>query len=471
MAVRIMIFEDEGIIAQDLKLRLEKMNYVVPAMAVSGKNVLEKVEKARPDLIFMDIMLKGKTDGIDLAAKIREHHDIPIVFLTALSDEKTLERAKETEPYNYLLKPFHDTELKISIEMALSKHAKDKVKLSRERWLRSVLQSMGEAILIVDKEGEITFANEEAARLLDTTVEELKVSDIRLWLSDPVADPQQSFFAQLLELFRGDAASVRQAVVLRSLKDHLPGEAIATPVATEPNAIPAVTIVLRPATETDQTETYSGGVQWEKLDVPLAIQDPFILQSLTNAPNLRREGNNIIRTFGDFRMKLDGKTVDLTAWRSKKAVDALAFLLLHYPSPVHKEVLISFLWPEVSLKTGISRLHHVISELRKYLSPESQRYQRKSFIQYSHNEYRFDPLDQVILDLVMFEELVKVGNRMWNSNNRDRAFVFYAEARLWKSGDLFPKYRYEEEFENKRLGMNQMEETAQERLEEAGYED
>ncbi len=464
MSVRIMIFEDEGIIAQDLKLRLEKLGYVVPAMAVSGKNVLAKVGAADPDLIFMDIMLKGRTDGIDLAGKIKEHFDVPIVFLTALSDDRTLERAKETEPYNYLLKPFHDNELRITIEMALDKHSRDTRKQEQQKWYQAVLASMGEAVLVIDKKGIVTYCNEIAAKFFKQEINELQHSNVR-HLITVHKEKSDRIIDNLASIFNGDALSVSLQVEFTGPSPDTPGMIIASPVRIDPSIISGATLIIHSEASSGKTQDTTDASAGIKLDVPLAIHDPFILQCLTNAPTIRQQGTNIVRTFGDFKMRIEEQDIKLTEWRSKKALDVLAFLILHYPSPVHKEMLINFLWPDIDVNTGISRLHHVVSELRKYLSPESQRYKRHSYVQYSHNEYRFDPQDQVVLDLVMFEELVKVGNRMWNSDNRKRAKEFYEEALLWKTGDLFPKYRYDEEFEDKRDAMNLLEETAQERLE------
>ena len=118
----ILIVEDELLIAENLAIKLNELNYKVVDIVSSSQAAIAKANTHIPDLILMDIAIKGDTDGIATAAKIRKIHDIPIIFLTAYADEKTLERASQTGCYGYILKPFKDRELHATIKMALSKH-------------------------------------------------------------------------------------------------------------------------------------------------------------------------------------------------------------------------------------------------------------------------------------------------------------------------------------------------------------
>jgi putative two-component system response regulator len=119
---RIMIVEDEGIVATDLARQLTALDYDVVAIAYSGEEAVEKAREVHPDLVLMDIVLAGKMDGIQAAGKIEKIADIPIVYLTAYSDEKTLGRAKISGPSGYILKPVKSKQLHISIEVALHRH-------------------------------------------------------------------------------------------------------------------------------------------------------------------------------------------------------------------------------------------------------------------------------------------------------------------------------------------------------------
>jgi PAS domain S-box-containing protein len=162
---KIMVVEDEGIIAQDIKNCLENLGYNVPDVVYTGQEAIEKAASVRPDLILMDIVLKGDIDGIETAAEIRKRYNIPIVYLTAYEDDKTLKRAKVTEPMGYILKPFEERYLRSSIEMALYKHAMENKLKESERWLGTILKSVGDGVIVTDSESRVTFMNPVAEYL------------------------------------------------------------------------------------------------------------------------------------------------------------------------------------------------------------------------------------------------------------------------------------------------------------------
>ena len=122
---RILIVEDEVVVAEDIKKRLEDLGYEVAGIEHTGLGAVEAAEKTNPDLVLMDIMLKGDMDGIVTAGVIKDRLKVPVIYLTAFSDNETLSRAKITEPYGYLLKPFEERELHSTIEIALYKHKAD----------------------------------------------------------------------------------------------------------------------------------------------------------------------------------------------------------------------------------------------------------------------------------------------------------------------------------------------------------
>ena len=111
MKTRILIVEDEGLIALDLKKRLEQAGYVVPAIEDNAPDALLAVENLQPDLVLMDIRLRGPRDGIEAADEIRRRFCLPVMFVTAHADRETLDRASITEPFGYIVKPFHSVEL------------------------------------------------------------------------------------------------------------------------------------------------------------------------------------------------------------------------------------------------------------------------------------------------------------------------------------------------------------------------
>ncbi|MDX5477073.1 LytR/AlgR family response regulator transcription factor [Fontibacter flavus] len=130
--VRILIVEDELLIAEDLKDILEELGYEVCGIAVSAREAMVLIEEKSPDLALLDIQIKGGRDGIQLAADINEQYHMPFIMLTSHADLQTLNRAKEVHPYGYLVKPFHEKDILAAIEMALANFAKEQEKKQHE---------------------------------------------------------------------------------------------------------------------------------------------------------------------------------------------------------------------------------------------------------------------------------------------------------------------------------------------------
>ena len=126
-----MIAEDEKIIALDLSITLQRLGYNVVGIAATGNEIFDLIEKFNPDLIMMDILLEGEMSGIDAADIISQKYELPVVYLTALTDDETLQKAKRTNPFGYVLKPYDEKTLHSSVEMALYKHQVDRELLIR----------------------------------------------------------------------------------------------------------------------------------------------------------------------------------------------------------------------------------------------------------------------------------------------------------------------------------------------------
>jgi two-component system cell cycle sensor histidine kinase/response regulator CckA len=138
---RILIVEDDNIIALELRNRLEGMGYDIVAVTAYGEEALTHVEQDPPDLVLMDIQLRGGLDGIEAAAAIQTRFNLPVVYLTTYADEHTLQRAKVTQPYGYIIKPFQERELSTTIEIALDKHAIEHELKERDRHFTSLLDN------------------------------------------------------------------------------------------------------------------------------------------------------------------------------------------------------------------------------------------------------------------------------------------------------------------------------------------
>jgi PAS domain S-box-containing protein len=164
---RILVVEDESIVALDLKKRLGNLGYEVPAVAASGEKAIEDAAAFQPDLLLMDIKLRGSLDGVETARLIRERYDVPIIYLTSYTDQETIRRASGTHPYGYLVKPYSDRELHSSVEIALNKHqaevdqrtqTEEAIRASKEHY-SNLVDNARDAIFILEPDGTISFLN------------------------------------------------------------------------------------------------------------------------------------------------------------------------------------------------------------------------------------------------------------------------------------------------------------------------
>lgn len=162
---RIMVVEDDRIVARDIREQLARIGHSVVAVAHSGEAAVDLAIGERPDLVLMDIRLEGRMDGIDAAQVIRTQCQIPVVFLTAYADDETVRRASRAEPFGYLLKPFEDLHLRSVIAMALHKHAAERKLRESERRFEATLSSIGDGVIATDERSRITFINPVAEEL------------------------------------------------------------------------------------------------------------------------------------------------------------------------------------------------------------------------------------------------------------------------------------------------------------------
>lgn len=137
----VLVVEDESIVSKDIQHSLKKLGYNVVGAASTGEKAFELAQEKNPDIILMDIMLKGEMNGIETAEKVKTELHIPVIYLTAYADESTLAKAKVTEPYGYIIKPFKEVDLHTSIEMALYKYSKEKEVLKERDLFYSLIEN------------------------------------------------------------------------------------------------------------------------------------------------------------------------------------------------------------------------------------------------------------------------------------------------------------------------------------------
>lgn len=235
---KIMVVEDESIVARDIRNMLLGLGYDVTAVVTTAREAVISAEKTIPDLVLMDIMLQGESSGVEAADVIYGRLNIPVVYLTAFADENTLQRAKKTEPFGYLLKPFEERELQTTIEIALYKFEMELRIKNRERWLSTILKSIADAVIATDDQGRITLMNPLAESLTGWPQEQA----VSLPLNDiyQTVNPQtgKDYQIPLDKVIQGSRWRHTTEVVLRSKNDQrTPIDQKVAPIRNQQGAI------------------------------------------------------------------------------------------------------------------------------------------------------------------------------------------------------------------------------------------
>jgi two-component system, cell cycle sensor histidine kinase and response regulator CckA len=201
---QILVVEDEGLIAADLQKRLERMGFRATAVAQTGEEALGYARSAPFDLVLMDIRLKGSMDGIATAQKLKYEMHLPVVYLTAHADQDTLDRAKLTEPYGYVVKPVADANLRSAVHIALYKSEMERRLRTSEAWLSATLGSVGDGIIACDTSLEIAFMNRIAEQFTDWTSVDAKgklLLDVLVLYEESTTRPAKN---PVFDLFPGE---------------------------------------------------------------------------------------------------------------------------------------------------------------------------------------------------------------------------------------------------------------------------
>jgi len=198
---RIMLVEDEKVVAADIQACVESLGYEVVGSAVSGTEALHMAVRTMPDLVLMDIKLKGVLDGIDVAGALYDQLKIPVVYLTAHADAEILERAKRTAPSGYVLKPFDDRTLRTAIELAFDRHCRERQLIEGGQRLASAIGSIDEAVIVTQESGQVALMNRLAEDLTGWKQEEAlgrPVDEVFTTLNSQTGAPQASPVGRVL---------------------------------------------------------------------------------------------------------------------------------------------------------------------------------------------------------------------------------------------------------------------------------
>jgi PAS domain S-box-containing protein len=254
--ISILIVEDEKIVAMDIAGSLKSVGYDVSGIVASGKEAIDSVKQSPPDLILMDIKIKGDIDGIQTAEVIQSQFDIPIVYLTAFADESTLSRARITAPYGYIIKPFDKKTAHTMIEIALYKNSMEKTIKENERWLSKILQYSGDAMIATDAQGKIKLMNKVAEIETGWIAEEVTGRDINEILKLIDENTKEQINTPITRLFSEDHEqdiSKTALLIDKAAKEKLI-EGTASWIKDDKNITTGIVVVFRDITKQRNVE-------------------------------------------------------------------------------------------------------------------------------------------------------------------------------------------------------------------------
>jgi PAS domain S-box-containing protein len=255
-SIRILVVEDEAIIAEDLGGILKRLGYEVIEIVPSGQLAVKKALELKPDLILMDIMLQGDLDGIQAAQIINSVEDIPVVFCTAYADDRTLKRAQVTEPYGYILKPFEERELTTNIQIAVYKHKTEKEIKEREAWLNTTLRSIGDAVISTDSDGKITFMN-SVAESITGWIQEFSIGKNfrKLFkIIEPRSNVEKEIPIEEIKNNKNITGTYNNYILISREENRVPIEISISPIKNEKDIIDGFVFIFRDATEKKKAE-------------------------------------------------------------------------------------------------------------------------------------------------------------------------------------------------------------------------
>ena len=250
-ATTILIVEDERIVARDIQNQLTRLGYSVVGVTRLGEEAVRLATELRPDLILMDIRLEGAMDGVTAAEEIRGRLQLPVVYLTAYADEETLKRARVTEPFGYILKPFDERELRTVIEMALYKHQAERKLRESERRYAITLSSIGDAVIATDERARVSFLNPVAANLTGWTPDEAagqSLPDVFRIINEKTRQPAEDPAAKVLRLGTVVGLANHTTLLARDGRE-IPIEDCGAPIVDDKGAITGTVLVFHDVRE------------------------------------------------------------------------------------------------------------------------------------------------------------------------------------------------------------------------------
>ncbi|NQT25971.1 response regulator [candidate division KSB1 bacterium] len=260
---KILVVEDELIVAEDIKVRLKNMDYEVLGTVASGEQAFEFVGQNKPDLVLMDILLQGKMTGIETADLLWKRDSIPVIFVSAYADKETIEKVKKAEPFGLILKPFEDKELQSVIELTLYKYQTQLQLKEREAWFSSTLKSIGDGVITMDCDGKVTFINPVAETLTGWTLDEVrdKTFDSLFKFVDEKTDESVSIPISKILKTREDWHAPDSVCLVNRHEHRIPISDCTTPIRDEKGAVFGLVLVFRDVSVQKRMEAEKESIQ------------------------------------------------------------------------------------------------------------------------------------------------------------------------------------------------------------------
>lgn len=304
---RILIVEDESLIALEIETRLQKYGYEICGKAMSSEDAISIALNQKPDLILMDVMIKGKLDGIQTAEEINKHKSIPVIYLTAFVDQKTLDRAKETTPFGYLTKPIQERDLRSTIEMALHKSRIENELKVTKNWLQITLASIGDGVIVTDSFGKINFMNSIAEKMTGWKIENavgLDLAQIFNIVNETTGEKIDN--PVNIVLHTGEIVHLSNHTILISKSgERLSILDSAAPIKDEKNNIQGVVLVFHDNTERKKAQqAFVHESNFRKLIIDFAAEGIFAVAGLNRFPDVT------FTVWNDQMIEITGYTLD-----------------------------------------------------------------------------------------------------------------------------------------------------------------
>jgi PAS domain S-box-containing protein len=308
---KILIVEDENIVAKDLQKRLMNLGYDIVGIVSTGEEAVKKAIATLPDLVLMDVRLKGEMDGIEAASALRFQYGIAVVYLSAYADNDTLKRASKTEPFGYVLKPFEERELHTTIEMALYRRELERRFKENETWYGTTLRSIGEAVISTDTLGTIKFMNTAAENLTGWKMSEVLGEDLLKVFKTAEKTIKPQFANQIDQILKNKITAVlkNHATLVSRDGKEIPIDESASPIKDELGNTVGVVLVFQDVSERKRvqealktSQDYAQSIIESSMDMVIAVDLERHIIEFNKAAE---------RTFGYKKEEMIGKHIDI----------------------------------------------------------------------------------------------------------------------------------------------------------------